>query len=212
MANVQHFTLNPVQENTYIVYDSSGECVLIDPGCHAAQEEKWLEQFIRKMHLKPVRCLLTHAHFDHVFGCDWVYETYGLQPEMHAGEQLVWDNVAAAANRWGFNIQQPHVQPLYISENNPISFGQTTLLPLFVPGHSPASLCFYCAKSDFVIAGDTLFDGAIGRTDFPGSSHQLLLNSIKNELFTLPEKTIVYAGHGKPTSIGKEKQTNPFFV
>ncbi len=212
MTTVHAFCVNPVQENTYILYDDSGDCVIIDPGCYETHEQRWIAQFINAKKLNPVRCFLTHAHFDHIFGCQWVYDTYNLLPEMHAGEQPVWERGAESTARFGIPFQLPAFQPLFITENSTITFGGTTLKTLFVPGHSPASLCFYCAESDFVIAGDTLFAGAIGRTDLPGGNHGLLLESIQTQLFSLPDTTKVYAGHGGSTTIGRELRNNPFFI
>ena len=211
MTVVHKFTVNPVSENTYVLYDETGECVIIDPGCYQPHEEAWIAQLINGKKLKPVRCLLTHAHFDHIFGCQWVFDTYNLLPEMHKGEQPVWERGAESCARFGIPFKQPSFQPLYIAENTQITFGNTTLDLLFVPGHSPASLCFYDAKNNFLIAGDTLFAGAVGRTDLPGGNHDLLIASIKSQLFTLPEQTKVYSGHGGETTIGKELKTNPFF-
>ncbi len=211
MTTVQHFTVNPVAENTYILYDETLEAVIIDPGCYESHEKRWVEQFINSKKLKLTRCLLTHAHFDHIFGCQWVFDTYNLLPEMHKDEQIVWDNANFGTQRFGIPFDLPSFQPLYIEEGQIIKFGNTALNTLFVPGHSPASVCFYSKENDFVIAGDTLFAGAIGRTDLPGGNHDLLLQSIQNQLFTLPPETKVYAGHGGATTIGKELKTNPFF-
>ena len=211
MTTIHSFCVNPVQENTYILFDETGECAIVDPGCYEAHEQRWLEQFINAKKLRPTRCLLTHAHFDHIFGCEWLFQKYGLLPEMHEGEQPVWDRGETSAARFGISFKQPTIQPLFIVENSEISFGNTVLKTLFVPGHSPASLCFYCSESEFVIAGDTLFAGAVGRTDFPGGNHAQLIEAIQTQLFTLPDATKVYAGHGRATTIGRERTSNPFF-
>lgn len=205
--------VNPFQENTYILYDDSRECVLIDPGCYSVAEQQQIAVFIHQNKLTPTRCLLTHTHLDHIFGCAWVAETYGLLPEMHEGELELYHHAPASAERFGVPFLGALPQPAvpFLVTNEPISFGNTRLEIRFVPGHSPASICFYCAESGFVIAGDTLFAGSIGRTDLPGGNHNLLLQAIEKQLFTLPDATVVYSGHGSPTTIGREQTSNPYF-
>lgn len=207
---VAFITVNPFGENTYILSDTTGECVIIDPGCYTKNEEQWLAQHIRAKRLTPVNCWLTHAHLDHVFGCNWVLATYGIAPKMHEGELSVLAQAAISAQKYGVPMAEPPVPVAFLKENTEITFGNTTLRTLWVPGHSPASLCFYCEAGGFVIAGDTLFQDSIGRTDLPGGSHATLLQHIRSELYTLPPETVVYSGHGNPTTIGKEQRTNPF--
>lgn len=209
---VATITVNPFQENTYILSDATGKCVIIDPGCYTKNEETWLAQYIRSQKLTPVACWLTHAHLDHVFGCKWVYDTYHLLPEIHAGELDMLRLAPKSAQRYGVPMIEPPLPTIFLTENTDIFFGDTVLRTLFVPGHSPASLCFYCAKAGFVIAGDTLFNGSIGRTDLPGGNHATLLQHIRSELYTLPPETVVYSGHGSATTIGKEMRSNPFLV
>jgi hydroxyacylglutathione hydrolase len=207
---VAFITVNPFGENTYILSDSTGECVIIDPGCYTASEQMWLSQHLRAKHLTPVDCWLTHAHLDHVFGCSWVLDTFGLSPKMHKGELPVLAQAPISAQMYGVPMAIPPQPTVFLEENTEISFGNTTLTTLFVPGHSPASLCFYCQAGGFVIAGDTLFEDSIGRTDLPGGNHATLLANIRSQLYTLPAETVVYSGHGKPTTIGKERHSNPF--
>lgn len=215
MTNVHTFTFNPFSENTYLVYDESLECLIIDPGCYTAEERQQLSNFIRDKQLKPVRLINTHCHIDHVFGNRYVAEQYGLELEIHEGELPVLEAVATVAQMYGIpNVQQsPDPSPeRYLQEGSLIEFGSSKLKILLTPGHSPASVSFYCAASSFVLGGDVLFQGSIGRTDLPGGDYNTLMQSIDRELMSLPDETIVYSGHGSTTTIGAERQRNPFIL
>lgn len=210
MTQVAKFTFSPFSENTYILYDDTKDCVIIDPGCYDARERKQLTDFIESASLKPVKLINTHCHLDHVFGNHFVHEKYGLLPECHEGELVVLEYAKISANQYGVAMETSPKPQHLIQEGDIISFGNSQLKAILVPGHSPASLCFYNEAANFVIAGDALFHESIGRTDLPGGNHSLLLQSIKEKLFTLPDDTRVYSGHGSETSIGHEKVHNPF--
>ncbi|MFK7797245.1 MAG: MBL fold metallo-hydrolase [Aureispira sp.] len=215
MTNVHAFAFNPFSENTYLVYDDSQECLIIDPGCYTASERQQLHDFIAQQQLKPVRLINTHCHIDHVLGNRYVAETYGLELEIHQGELPVLETVPMVAQMYGIpNIQQsPDPNPeRYLQEGDFITFGNSQLKILLTPGHSPASVSFYCEASKFVIGGDVLFQGSIGRTDLPGGNHSTLMESIEREFMSLPDDTVVYAGHGPATTVGKERQSNPFIL
>jgi glyoxylase-like metal-dependent hydrolase (beta-lactamase superfamily II) len=212
MAQVKCFTFNMFAENTYILYDETKECVIIDPGCVNNNERSRLKKWLESEGLRPVRLLNTHCHLDHVFGNAFVAEEYKLGLEIHEGELPVLARYEISAKNYGIAGAEPCPAPsAFFDLEQPIKFGNTTLALRFVPGHSPASVCFYDAASRFVIAGDTLFEGSIGRTDLPGGNHKLLIDSINSQLFTLPDDVVVYSGHGEPTSIGRERRGNPFF-
>lgn len=212
MTDVVRLTFNAFQENTYIVFDDTGECVIFDPGCADADEKAELSRVIRERGLRPVRLINTHCHLDHVFGNRYVADTYGLLLEFHALEQPVLDAVPQVCLMYGLPPAEPApARGPYLKEGEEVRFGNTRLQLRFTPGHSPGSLCFYCAEDDFVIAGDVLFYGSIGRTDLPGGDHNTLIQSIQTELMTLPDNTRVYPGHGPATSIGFERLNNPFF-
>ena len=211
MIHVASFAFNPFQENTYILYDETKECIIIDPGCYTSNEQKRLEAFIAKEDLKPVRLINTHCHLDHICGNAFVSQKYGLDLEAHEGEQVVLDASVDHGKMYGFVFEpSPNIMHT-IQEGDEIKFGHSTLKTLFTPGHSPASISLYCEQDKFVIAGDVLFFMSIGRTDLPGGNHDLLLQSIREKLFTLPDETIVYNGHGQKTQIAFEKLNNPFF-
>lgn len=211
MTNVIKLTFNPFQENTYIVYDETGECIIFDPGCYHAHEKEELVNTIERLQLKPVQLINTHCHVDHVFGNRFVSETYGLPLACHQGEVPVLEAVEQVCMMYG--ISYPEKSPLpevFIEPGEIVRFGESQLAVSFTPGHSPASLCFYCEKDQFVIAGDVLFRDSIGRTDLPGGDHETLLESIRRALYILPDSVRVYPGHGPHTTIGYEKANNPF--
>jgi len=211
MTQVTALTFNPFQENTYIVYDETKECIIFDPGCYDQGEQQILLRFIESEGLRPVRLINTHCHIDHVFGNALVNRTFSLPLEIHEGELQVLNSVSIVANMYGISYPDPSPAPeKFIKEGDLISFGNSELKALFTPGHSPASLSFYCERGGFVIAGDVLFQESIGRTDLPGGDMQTLLSSIRTELFVLPDDTQVYPGHGPATTIGHEKVYNPW--
>jgi len=211
MTHVAQLPYNGFQENTYVVYDATKECIIIDPGCYTHEEKKHLVQFIEKLGLNPVRLINTHCHLDHVFGNAHIAKTYNLGLEIHKMEVPVLDAVATVSEMYGFADYENSPEPSsFLKEGETIEFGNTILKNLFTPGHSPGSLSFYCKESNFVIAGDALFYGSIGRTDLPGGDHGTLIASIKSELLTLPDDTVVYSGHGQKTRIDFERDHNPF--
>lgn len=215
MTRVHTFVFNPFSENTYLVYDESKECLIIDPGCYTAAERQQLSDFIAQHNLKPVRLINTHCHIDHVLGNRYVAEAYGLDLEIHEGELPVLESVAMVAQMYNIpNVQQsPDPNPdRYLKEGKRITFGNSELSILLTPGHSPASVSFYCAAANFVLGGDVLFQNSIGRTDLPGGDYQTLMQSIEREFMSLPNETTVYSGHGPATTIGAERRRNPFIL
>lgn len=210
MIQIASFTFNPFQENTYVLYDEAKECVIIDPGCYNDAERKQLTDFIASKELKPVRLLNTHCHIDHVFGNAFVSRQYGLGLEIHKLDLPVLQALPQVAHMYQVNAENSPEPSAFLVEGDQVKFGSSTLDILFTPGHSPGSITFYNKEDGFVIAGDVLFYGSIGRTDLPGGHHETLLKSIKDKLYTLDENVKVYAGHMGPTTIGFEKKNNPF--
>lgn len=211
MTQVACFEFNPFAENTYIVYDESGECAIFDPGCYTHEERTALKNFVGEHQLRPVRLINTHCHLDHVFGNAFVAETWGLNLEIHVGEVPVLQRFTQVCQMYGIPFaQEPPPAARFLDAGDVIAFGTTRLQVLFTPGHSPASISFYCSDAGFVLAGDVLFQESIGRTDLPGGNMETLLHSIRTQLFTLPDETMVYAGHGHPTTVRHEKEYNPF--
>lgn len=211
MITIKSFAFNPFQENTYILSDSKGKCIIIDPGCYSAEEEKEMNQYIEDNNLEPVACLLTHSHIDHILGCKYVQNMYGLAPRMHQGELTGYHAGAMIANMYGIpNYEHAAESPDFISENQNLEYGDMKFQVIFTPGHSAASVSFYNEEGGFIIAGDVLFRESIGRTDLPGGDYLTLEKSIKEKIFALPKETVVYCGHGPSTTIRYEMVNNPF--
>lgn len=203
---------NPWGENTIILYDETGEAVVIDCGCFTKPEKQGLKNFLDENGLTPVALLNTHLHIDHIFGNKFMSDEYGLSARAHWKDAFWVENAEEYARMLGVTGIEP-VPPLgdYIEEGERIRFGQSELLAIHVPGHSPGSLCYYSETDRLLIAGDVLFEGSIGRADLPGGNMQELLNGIRNKLFVLPDEVKVIPGHGGLTTIGIEKNTNPYF-
>jgi hydroxyacylglutathione hydrolase len=211
MSIVASFVMNPFQENTYIIYDETKACVIIDPGCLMSGERRTITDFIKKQGLTPVRLLNTHCHLDHVFSNAYFANFYELGLECHELELPILEAFTDVSDRYGIPNTTPSPLPKrYIKADEKIEFGNTVLDVIFTPGHSPGSVTFYDAASNYVIAGDVLFHRSIGRTDLPGGDHKTLLRSIAEKLMPLPDDTIVYSGHGQATTIGYERVYNPF--
>lgn len=210
MIKVHTFTFNPYQENTYLLVNENKDCIIIDPGMHNASEEQHFTNYIETHQLQPILLLNTHCHIDHVLGNKFVHDQWGLIPSFHEGEVPNLVSVDNYAPQMGIRYETSPIPKEFIQEGDRITFGHHRLEAIFAPGHSPAHLCFYNEEFQFLIGGDVLFRTSIGRTDLPGGNHQLLLDNIKNKLYTLPDNTVVYPGHGPTSTIGYEKENNQF--
>lgn len=210
MFHIKSFTFNPVHENTYILYNENGNCIIIDPGCYFDNEKEELLSFISANKLTPKYLLNTHCHLDHVFGNKMIQETFELVLHAHSLEKELLDFAPASGLMYELPFDNYKGEITWLKEGDKIQLDEDELLVLHIPGHSPGSVCFYCEKQKFVIGGDVLFQNSVGRTDLPGGSHEGLIKGIKEKLFTLPDDVKVYSGHGDPTTIGEEKKHNPF--
>ena len=210
MLAVTTFTFSPVQENTYVLYNEKGQCGIIDPGCYFPEERDELKTGIEKTGLTPVLLLNTHCHLDHVFGNKFVYETWGLSLHLHEKEKPVLDFAPQSGQMWQLPFDNYDGPLVYLEAGKKIKIGDEELEIRFTPGHSPGSISFYHEAGGFMIGGDVLFNGSIGRTDLPGGDFDVLINSIQTQFFTLPDDTKVYSGHGPLTTEGFEKMNNPF--
>jgi len=210
MLTVQRFTFNPVQENTYVVYNEKGQCCIIDPGCYFAGEEQELKEFVDQNKLKPVLLLNTHCHLDHIFGNNFIHKTFGLDLHLHKLEKPVLDYGPAAGQLWQLPFVNYEGELKFVEEGEQIALGEDKLQVLFTPGHSPGHVSYYSSENKFILSGDVLFEGSVGRTDLPGGDFTILEESIKTKLYTLPPDTIVYSGHGNTTTIGDEMKSNPY--
>jgi hydroxyacylglutathione hydrolase len=211
MLTVKCFTFNPVQENTYVLSNQKDACCITDPGCYFEEEREALRAYIEREGLTPSLLLNTHCHLDHVFGNKFAAETWGLSLHLHENERVLLEVMPEYGIEWGLPFDNYEGELVFIREGEVLSWGgDDRLKALFLPGHSPGSLGFYCAAQGFIIGGDVLFREGIGRTDLPGGDYGTLLHSIRHQLWSLPDETIVYPGHGEPTTIRWEKAHNPF--
>lgn len=210
MISTQSFIFNAFQENTYVVYDETGDCLIIDPGCYGPAEEQALWNFISDNRLVVRLLVNTHCHIDHVIGNYFVKEKYQVDLVCHEKEDANLRSVKLYAPSYGFNHFHETLPDQFIREGEKIRFGDSELETLFVPGHSPGHIALLNREQKICFGGDVLFRNSIGRTDLPGGNHQDLLDSIRNKLFVLDDKVTVYPGHGPATNIGDEKNTNPF--
>ncbi len=210
MLTIQSFVFNPFSENTYVVFDETKEAVIIDPGCYEPDEYAELDDYIAKEDLKIKYLLNTHCHIDHVLGNNHVKEKYQVPFLIHSLEEKVLLAVKSYAPNYGFSMYREALPDQFLAENDIVRFGNTKLDVLFVPGHSPGHVAFYIKQEKVILSGDVLFKGSIGRTDLPGGNFDVLIKSIHQKIFTLPDGVIAYSGHGVSTTIDEEKIYNQF--
>lgn len=208
--HVQTFTFNPFQENTYLVYDDAKNALIIDPGCYTTEEKDELNAFIEQRALKIHAILNTHCHIDHVFGNAYCTEKYKVGITTHKGELETLKMAEISASIYGLSGYELSPSPTtFVDEGDVIVYGDLKFNVLFAPGHSIAHIVFYNEENNLLLGGDVLFKGSFGRYDLPGGDLNTLKKSLTTKLFVLPEKTVVYSGHGPTTTIGEEKYTNP---
>lgn len=206
---VTGFTFNPFQENTWVL-DNGSEAIVVDPGCSDKVEREQLRHWLEENGLVPRQLVLTHAHIDHVLGCAWMHETFGLLPVMHRADLLLLHMAERQGEMFGVRCESPPEPKEFLEEGDKVRLGTHELEVLFVPGHAPGHIALWSPEDRFVISGDVLFQRSIGRTDLPGGDMDTLLNSIRTKLFPLGDDVVVHCGHGPDTTIGAEKRLNPF--
>ncbi|WP_353150873.1 MBL fold metallo-hydrolase [Chryseobacterium sp.] len=211
MLQIQGFVFNFASENTYIIYNENKNAWLIDPGNMNAQETQAIDNFIKDKGLNIQKILLTHAHIDHVLGLQWAVNTFKVPVNMHQEDQDVLDMLQASGIRFGMSIDPVKVDIEYVKEGDELDLDGEKFKIYHVPGHSPGSVVYHNENQKFMISGDVLFEGSIGRTDLYKGNYEQLIEGIKTKLFILDGDTQVFSGHGNPTTIGFEKQYNPFF-
>jgi hydroxyacylglutathione hydrolase len=209
---IYKLVFSPIQVNTYILADSSGDCAIIDCGCYDDGEFKQLTKFIEDKDLNPVLLLNTHCHLDHIFGNGFILEKYGLSSHFSELEEPNRRQAPNHAMLFGLEMKISPPAKAYIEHNQLTGFGNISLKALHVPGHTAGSLAFYSESDNCVFTGDALFAGSIGRSDLPGGDFNTLITAIKKHLMTLPGETVVYSGHGPETTIEKESRTNPYLT
>lgn len=209
---VKTFVCNMLRENSYLVYDeTTREAAVIDPGFYWNEEKKLFKDFVERndLHLKFLLC--THLHFDHIFGATFIEDTYGLRISANLEDSSWITNFAQSTARFGIqpnSMPRPVGHPLH--DGDTLTIGSEELKCIATPGHSAGGMCYYAPNSALLFAGDTLFQNSIGRTDFIDGNYAQLIRSIQSQLLPLPPSTIVYPGHGDPTTIGDEAQYNPY--
>lgn len=203
---VECLTVGPLMENCYILGDEkTRSAAVIDPG----DEAQRIVEKLAKKKLKCTHILLTHAHVDHISGINGVVEATGAKVYMHRGDSLMLKSAPVQALAFGMKPFLPPKVEKYLEDGEIIEIGELKVKVLHTPGHSSGGICFLVGNCIFV--GDTIFQGSIGRTDLPGGNYNELINSIETKIFTLPDETTIYPGHGPETTVGYEKKYNPFF-
>jgi len=210
MITIKTFVFNSFQENTYLLFDETRNCIIVDPGMNSGNEYAAVQTYISQNMLTPVAMINTHCHIDHVLGCNYIKNTYQVPFFIHAKEVPVLDNAIGFGEFFGLKVEAPPAPDNFLSEDDIYSFGNSKLSILHVPGHSPGSIALYSAPDKFIITGDVLFKGSIGRTDLPGGDYRTLINNIQSKIMVLPREVVAFPGHGPYTSIADEYDTNPF--
>jgi len=210
MISVKKFVFNPFQVNAFVLFDETGDCILIDPAVSSERELTQLETFIEENKLHPTLLVNTHSHIDHLLGNHTIAQGYGIKLAAHPAGQVFIDKAHASAERFGLHLEGTKNIDIFLDDQQELSFGNAKLKILYTPGHADGSICLYAEKEAFVISGDVLFNQSIGRTDLPTGDYDVLQKSIWEKLFTLADETLVYPGHGPETTIGSEKVNNPF--
>lgn len=210
MLQLQTFTFNPFQENTYLIINDKKQCWIIDPGMYDSNETNFFFRYIKDNQLTPQAIINTHAHIDHIFGVQACKGKYGIPFSIHEKEQPVLSGAKGSAALFGFDFKEIPQPDAFIKEDVLLKLGDDSIEVRLTPGHSPGSVIFYYGSGKWLIGGDVLFNGSIGRTDLPGGHFETLIDSIRTQVFTVSEETTVYPGHGPETTIAQEKAHNPF--
>ncbi len=212
MIKIHQLTFGPFSENTYLLANEEDEAIIVDPGMYYPEENSKMFDYLNAQGLKPVRLILTHAHLDHVFGVNWISNTYGLVPEVHIDDQFIYNSAVATAMNYGLAMEKLVEPTIGLDDGSQFTFGNSVISIFQAPGHSPGSVCFYIKEENALIGGDVIFQGSIGRTDLPGGDFDTLINAIKKKVLVLPDETIIYSGHGPITTVGQERISNPFLT
>ena len=210
---IKSFIFNPFQENTYIIYDETKQCIIIDPGCYTLEEQNILKKFITNEKLTPVKLVNTHCHIDHILGNNFVSKEWNIELYIHKEDLPLLDSATIISETYGLKDYQRSPHPKYfLNHGDKLSFGKSSFEVLFTPGHAPGHISLYSKPNNILVVGDVIFKKSIGRTDLPGGSYETLIKTIKDIIFKLPNSTHVLCGHGPSTNLGFEKENNPFLI
>jgi hydroxyacylglutathione hydrolase len=212
MTHVKTFVFNPFQENTYLLFDETKECVIVDAGCYSPSEQRELVDFIEKNNLTVKLAINTHGHIDHVLGSAFVKERFKVDLYGNPEDLPLIQSAVTHGMMYGIALDEPPLLDKNLNHNDTVRFGETELKVIHTPGHSRGGICLFCEKAGFLLTGDTLFRASIGRTDLPGGDFDTLIASIKERILTLNPNTVVYPGHGEPSTVEWEQRNNPFLV
>lgn len=210
MSEVKKFVFNNFQINTYIIFDETLECIIIDPGCSDKYEEAELFEFIEANNLTPKMMINTHWHVDHVVGNNAVCKKYSLTPICDSRSEIFWTTIQEFGSVIGMNIPDPIIPNKFVKDKEIIRFGNTNLEVRYTPGHAEGSICLVNHEDKYIITGDVIFNNSIGRTDLPTGDFDVLIKSIKDKIFSLADDFTIYSGHGPSSTVGFEKKYNPF--
>ena len=212
MLKIACLPFNPIQENTYVLWDETNECVVIDAGNSSPREDAALDNFIAEHGLKPVLAANTHGHFDHTLGVEHLKQRYGIPFALSSKDAFLLENAATSGSIFGVKVGAMPTVERDLDGEQEIRFGKTNLRVLRTPGHTPGHVAFFDEGSKSLFTGDTLFRESIGRTDLPGGDYSWIMRSILDVLVPLGDEVHVYPGHGPESTIGHEVLYNPFIV
>lgn len=210
--NIARLTFNPFQENTYVLWDDSGEAVIVDAGNYTDRESESLRNFIQEKGLKPVLAVNTHGHVDHMLGVLKVKEMYGVPFALHPADRFLIESAATHGAMYGFKVDAVPSVERELADGEEIVFGNTRLQVILTPGHTPGHIALYEPQSKTLLTGDTLFKESIGRTDLPGGDYGWIMKSIIDRLLPLGEEVTIHPGHGAASTLGHEMRYNPFIT
>ncbi len=208
--NLYRLVFNPYEVNTYIIASDDGQCAIVDPACCSPDEQATLKKYIESKGLRPVWLINTHGHFDHVIGNAFVCKTWPVKTAAHRDDLFLIEKAYKQGEAFGFPVEQPPRPEVFLEDGEVFALGDIRLRVYHIPGHSPGSIVLHSPENRWVITGDVLFNGSIGRTDLPGGNYDSLIDGIEKKLMTLPPDTMAYPGHGPETSVGQEMMHNPF--
>ncbi len=210
MIEIAVLPLNPFQENTLIVSDSSGECLIVDAGNYTPQETERVKQYISEHNLKPVMLVNTHGHVDHMLGVEALKQAYGIPFALHGKDRFLIETAATHGAIYGFQVGEIPTVDIDLEGQQEVRFGQSSLQIIETPGHTPGHIALYSPENKLLITGDTLFKESIGRTDLPGGDYSWIMRSILDKLMPLGGDVRFYPGHGPASTLGHEALYNPF--